>query len=187
MFFSFSCSIFAPLFSNKIIEGGLKPPLYLPVLMITTDHIRTIVGEYLADNEAYLVDVSVSPGNRIIVTIDHPEGLGIRSCVELSRWLEKQLDRDAEDFFLDVTSPGLDQPFKVFRQYSKNIGREVDVKRLDGTRITGKLVSADEKLGLILEEQVREKIEGRKAKRLVTRRYEVPMDQIKETKIVIKF
>lgn len=143
--------------------------------------------DYLSDNQAYLVDVSVSLGNRIVITIDHEQGIGIQTCAALSRWIEKHLDRETEDFSLDVTSPGLDQPFKVFRQYVKNVGKEIDVKRVDGTRVAGILISADEQKGIVLEQRGREKVEGKKSKQLVVRQHELTMDQIKETKIVIKF
>ncbi|MCA6361713.1 MAG: ribosome assembly cofactor RimP [Bacteroidetes bacterium] len=155
--------------------------------MITPQYIADLASAKLADSGSYLVDVSVAPGNRIVVTIDNEQGLGIADCVAMSRWIENQLDREAEDFSLDVTSPGLDQPFKVFRQYVKNIGREVEVKQTDGKKLGGILVSAAEGEGIVIEEKKREKVEGKKSKQNVTYRHEVPFASIKETKIVIKF
>src|SRR5665213_3445944 len=100
--------------------------------MMSASHIREIAEKKVTENKSFLVDVTVSASNKIKVTIDNFEGLAIDECVNMSRWIESQLDRDTEDFELEVSSPGLDQPFKVIRQYQKNIGKEVDVKFIDG-------------------------------------------------------
>jgi ribosome maturation factor RimP len=176
---------FCAAFQKSKRAGGLSP-LFL-CIMITQQHISDLAAAKLSEGSSYLVDVNIGPGNRILVTIDNEQGVGIRECVAVSRWIESQLDRETEDFSLEVSSPGLDQPFKVFRQYLKNIGREVEVKQTDGKKFSGILVAADEQTGIILEEEKREKVEGKKTKQLVKHRYEIPFITIKETIIVIKF
>lgn len=124
--------------------------------------------------------------NKIIVLIDREGGVGINQCVEVSRFIEKSLDRDAEDFELEVSSAGLDAPFKVLRQYQKNIGKEVDVKLADGKKVKGQLIEANEK-GITVQQVSKEKIEGRKAKQTVEKNLSFTFPEIKETKVVIKF
>ena len=84
-----------------------------------------MVEEKLASSSYYLVDVTVAPGNVITVEIDNDEAVSIDDCAELSRYIEERLDRDVEDYELEVGSAGITSPFKVLRQYIKNIGNEV--------------------------------------------------------------
>lgn len=154
--------------------------------MISDLHIRNLSEKAIEGTDCFLVDVHVTPMNRIIVLIDREGGVGIKQCVEVSRFIEKSLDRDAEDFELEVSSAGLDQPFKVLRQYQKNIGREVDVKLTDGKKIKGNLISANEN-GITIQQIIRERIEGRKAKQNVEKNFSFTFPEIKETKVVIKF
>lgn len=154
--------------------------------MISELHIRTLAEQALEGTDTFLVDVHVTPMNKIIVLLDRDGGVGINQCVEVSRFIEKSLDREAEDFELEVSSAGLDQPFKVLRQYQKNIGREVDVKLADGKKIKGNLISATES-GITVQQSVKERIEGRKAKQTVEKTYTFTFPEIKETKVVIKF
>jgi ribosome maturation factor RimP len=154
--------------------------------MISPQHIRELAENKLQDSSSYLVDVTVSAANKIRVIIDNFEGIAIKECVSMSRWIEGQLDRENEDFELEVTSPGLDQPFKVNKQYEKNIGREVDVVLADGQKITGKLVALENDT-VEIEQESKEKVDGKKGKQLVMRKFSLPLTDIKETRIVIKF
>lgn len=154
--------------------------------MISDLHIRELAERALEGTESFLVDVHVTPMNKIIVLIDGDGGVNIRQCVEVSRFIEKSLDRDAEDFELEVSSSGLDQPFKVLRQYQKNLGKEVDVKLKDGKKVKGNLISATEN-GITIQQISKERIEGRKAKQNVEKNFDFSFPEIKETKIVIKF
>lgn len=183
-FFDLLVLLLPSIYKNALFRGP-QPPVSLS--MITQQHIRELVIEKLGDSESYLVEVNIALGNRITITLDNDNNVGIAECVAVSRWVEHNLDRETDDFSLEVSSPGLDQPFKVFRQYLKNKGREVEVKLLDGTKLEGVLVDADETNGVVLEEQKREKVEGKKTKQLVTRRHEIPFTNLKETKIIIKF
>lgn len=154
--------------------------------MISDLHIRELAEKALEGTESFLVDVHVTPMNKIIVLIDRDGGVNIRQCVEVSRFIEKSLDRDAEDFELEVSSAGLDQPFKVLRQYLKNMGKEVDVKLKDGKKVKGNLLAATEE-GITIQQISKERIEGRKAKQSVEKNIEIKFPDIKETKVVIKF
>jgi ribosome maturation factor RimP len=154
--------------------------------MISTELIRELAEKKLEETGSYLVDVTVSAMNKIRITIDNLRGVSIQECVNLSRFVENQLDREREDFELEVSSPGLDQPFKVLQQYKKYTGREVEVKLSDGRKTEGKLVAADEN-EIVLEKTTKEKIENKKGKQLVTKTEVIPFEQVKETKIIIKF
>ena len=114
------------------------------MFMIEKGVITQLVEEKLASSDNYLVDVVVKPGNLIIIEIDNDEAVCIDDCVELSRYVEEHLDRDVEDFELEVGSAGVTSPFKVLRQYVKNIGNEVEMLLKSGVKLTGVLKSADE-------------------------------------------
>ena len=99
------------------MEGTDVPSFYSSKFMITEKVIRTLIDEKLGGSETYLVDLSVSSSNQIKIELDRMEGVSIDECVAMSRHIESALDRETEDFELQVSSPGLDQPFKVFQQY----------------------------------------------------------------------
>lgn len=154
--------------------------------MISNTQIRKLAEQKLEETGSYLVDVTVSATNKIRITIDNLRGISIQECVNVSRFIENQLDRETEDFELEVSSPGLDQPFKVLQQYKKYAGRDVEVKFTDGQKIEGKLVASNEE-DIVLEQTFKEKTENKKGKQLVTRTSVIPYDKIKETKLIIKF
>lgn len=112
--------------------------------MIEKIKILELVNQALEGSDKFLVNLKITPDNRIYVDIDGDNGVTIDDCIELSRAIESQLDRDEEDFALDVSSAGADQPLKLTRQYRKNIGREVEVVCFDGEKVEGELTAADE-------------------------------------------
>ena len=135
----------------------------------------------------FIVDISISATNVIHLELDKAEGyVSINECMSVSRNIEHNLDRESEDFELHVSSAGLDKPFRVLAQYTKNIGREVKVVTTDGKKMEGTLSTANEK-EITLETSRKEKIEGKKKKELIVEQHVFPMNQIKETKIVISF
>ena len=135
----------------------------------------------------FIVDISISATNVIHLELDKAEGyVSINECMSVSRNIEHNLDREWEDFELHVSSAGLDKPFRVLAQYAKNIGREVKVVTTDGKKMEGTLSAANEK-EITLETSRKEKIEGKKKKELIVEQHVFPMNQIKETKIVISF
>lgn len=129
-----------------MILGGLWSPILLPAKMINEDSIRELVEQHIQGTDVFLVDVAVKAGNAIRIHVDTPEGISIEACVRISRFLNEEMDRDVEDYSLEVSSPGLGSPFKVKQQYEKNLGRSIDILFSDGTRTSGKLeaVSDDE-------------------------------------------
>ena len=107
--------------------------------MIDAQNIRQWVEDHLSEEGGFLVDVTVSDGADIRVLVDAPEGMPISRCVAISRLIEGRLDRDVQDFALQVSTPGLDQPLKLRPQYDKNVGRMVAVQRHDGHKVEGTL------------------------------------------------
>lgn len=154
--------------------------------MIDKDVVKQLVEERLESTDTYLVDVSVKPGNLIVVEIDNDEGVCIDDCVNLSRFLEERLDRDVEDFELEVGSAGITSPFKVLRQYLKNIGNEVEVQLKSGVKLSGVLKAADEQ-GITLTVEKKEKPEGAKRKVTVEEDQQYAYEEIKYTKYLIRF
>lgn len=112
--------------------------------MIDKTLVQQAVSSAIEGTGLFLVDLTVSADNRIVVEVDSMEPMDVESCVALSRKIEAQLDRDAEDFELEVGSAGLTSPFKVKQQYEKNLGNEVEVLTRDGRKYTGTLVEAGE-------------------------------------------
>ena len=154
--------------------------------MISKGYIEELVKEKIADTEYFIVDISVSSSNLIRIEIDGDRGVKINDCVQISRHIEGNLDREEVDFELTVSSAGMDQPFKILRQYQRYLGRDVEIKTTKGEKLKGKLISADEDR-VEIETSRRERIEGKKKKQLVIENQLVPMDQVKETKVVISF
>ncbi|MDB4060978.1 ribosome assembly cofactor RimP [Vicingaceae bacterium] len=154
--------------------------------MITKAEIVKLVEEKIEGTEYYIVDISVSSSNQIRVEIDGDKGVKINDCVQISRHIEGNYDREEVDFELTVSSAGMDQPFKILRQYQRYVDREVEMKTTQGDKIKGILVSADDK-AVVLEVTRKEKIEGKKKKQIVIENKTVPMEQVKETKVVISF
>ena len=105
--------------------------------MIEKSIVKGLVEEWLEGRDYFLVDVSVSADDRIVVEIDHAEGVWIEDCVELSRFIESRLSREEEDYELEVGSAGIGQPFKVLQQYVNHVGSEVDVLTADGRKLHG--------------------------------------------------
>ena len=154
--------------------------------MIDRNIVSGIVGEWLEDKDYFLVDVTVSPDDKIVVEIDHAEGVWIDDCVDLSRFIESKLDREEEDYELEVGSAGIGQPFKVLQQYLIHIGKEVEVFTKEGKKMEGVLKSADEQ-NFVVTIQKKVKPEGAKRPKLVEEDVTYSYDEIKYTKYLISF
>ena len=154
--------------------------------MIDKKDVKTLAEEFLENSPDYLVDVIIAAGNVITVEIDNDNGVNIDDCVELSRYLESKLDRDAEDFELTVTSAGLTSPLKTTRQYKKYVGKEVEVLTKKGQKLHGILQSsADNDFTVEISKMV--KPEGAKRKTEVKENVTFPYEDVKYTKYQIKF
>ena len=128
----------------------------------------------------------MSPDDKIVVEIDHAEGVWIEDCVELSRFIESKLNREEEDYELEVGSAGIGQPFKVVQQYYNHIDREVEVLTKDGRKLTGVLKDADEdKFVVAVPKKV--KAEGAKRPKIVEEDETFRYDDVKYTKYLISF
>lgn len=117
--------------------------------MIEKIKILELVNNALEGSDKFLVNLKITPDNRIFVDIDGDNGVNIDDCIELSRAIESQLDRDEEDFELNVGSAGADMPLKLTRQYRKNIGRDLEVVTIDGKRAEGILEDASDE-GIVI-------------------------------------
>ena len=154
--------------------------------MIEKKTVCQIVEEWLEGKDYFLVEVTVSPDDKIVVEIDHAEGVWIEDCVELSRYIESKLNREEEDYELEVGSAGIGQPFKVLQQYYIHIGQEVEVMTKGGQKLTGVLKHADEeKFTVSVQKKV--KMEGDKRPKLVEVDETFTYEQIKYTKYLISF
>ncbi|MFA5850396.1 MAG: ribosome assembly cofactor RimP [Bacteroidales bacterium] len=154
--------------------------------MIHKESIVNLIESYLADNSLFLVDIKISSENDIEITIESTEVVDIRNCADISKIVESGLDREIEDYSLTVSSAGLDQPFKVFRQYQKFIGKEVEVVFKNGTKQTAILSAAlEDKIELSFSKL--EKIEGKKKRERVDIIQFYNLDEIKSTKPFINF
>lgn len=147
--------------------------------MISEQLIKDITTQHLEGTDRFAVSIAVKPDNRIRIFIDSDTHILIEHCIELSKFIEGQLNRETEDFELNVSSSGLDQPYKLPRQYVKNIGREVAVQTKDNKKIEGKLVTADAVSFCV--------IESSKVKKVISETTHTFLySDIKETKEIIK-
>lgn len=147
--------------------------------MISQQRIEELVTEKLDGSDLFLVEVQIGIGNKILVEIDGDNGVGIDHCVSLSRHIEGSLDRDVEDFELSVTSSGLGRPLKIERQFAKNIGRTVALKKTDGMVVEGQMLSANDGVTLLMP--------AAKKKKLPEREEHFGADEISEVKVKIVF
>ena len=153
--------------------------------MIKQEFIENLVSETLT-KEYFIVQVTIKKGNIIDVVIDGDNGVTIQKCVDLSRQIEQNLDRETDDFELTVSSAGLGNPFKVYRQYYKNTGKKVEVKINNEKPITGTLTRVDED-GFELETSTLEKEEGKNKKVEVIKTVRFNFDSKPEVKNSISF
>jgi len=154
--------------------------------MISQSQIIDVINEKLEADGYFLVSAEVKPSNLIIVFLDGEKGVLIDYCVKISRLIENSFDREAEDFSLEVSSAGIGQPFKVPRQYAKNIGRSVEVMTKDSKKITGILTEASQ-TGFVVKEEKMVKPEGKKKKELQVFNHAFNFDEVKFVKEIIKF
>ena len=154
--------------------------------MIEKKTVCQIVDEWLEGKDYFLVEVNISPDDKIVVEIDHKEGVWIEDCVDLSRYIESRLDREQEDYELEVGSAGIGQPFKVLQQYLAHTGEEVEVKNKDHSKLHGILEEAEENhLTLTILKKVKE--EGAKRPKMVSEDLKFSYEDINYTKYLITF
>lgn len=153
--------------------------------MISKELVETLVLKELSE-EYFVVNISIKKGNFIEIVIDGDQGVNIQKCVDVSRSVEGSLDREAEDFELSVSSAGLGKPFKVYRQYIKNIGKEVEVTPAEGKPISGIIKQVDED-GFDLQVSVLERPENSKKKVEVVKTHRFAFSSMPKVKNIISF
>lgn len=154
--------------------------------MIEKSIVKKLVEEWLEGKDYFLVDIAVTPDDRIVVEVDHAEGVWIEDCVDLSRFIESRLSREEEDYELEVGSAGIGQPFKVLQQYLNHVGCEVDVLTNDGKKLHGVLTAADAE-HFEVTVKVKKKLEGEKRPKWVEEVFSFLYSEVKYTKYSISF
>ena len=149
--------------------------------------IKDAITDEIVARGCFLVDVTVSKDNDIVLTVESESGkIELDDCVSLSRYFETKFDREVEDYSLTVSSAGLDQPFKVMKQYVKALGTKVEVSLKGGKKMVAVLVEADEE-SITLKYSAKEAVEGKKKKELVEHVDRFTMDQVNSVKPFIEF
>jgi ribosome maturation factor RimP len=154
--------------------------------VIDRNKIEELIRERLEESEVFVVDIQVKPGNVIRVYLDEPEGISIDTCVEFSRIIESGLDRDTDDFELQVSSPGLTEPLKVPEQYIKHIGQSVKILTNDEKKYIGEILSADSN-GFEINAEIKVKLAGSKKKTTEFQVVKLEYKEIKTTKVNLVF
>lgn len=154
--------------------------------MIDTKKIIEAAQRHLEGTDMFVVECTATPGDEIFLTIDSDTSVGIDACAELSRAVDAEFDREAEDFSLTVMSAGIGSELRDMRQYRKLTGSSVEVLLLSGVKILARLDEVDEE-GITLSFEEKQTVEGKKKKQLVKviRRY--PFAEIKYTKEWLDF
>jgi ribosome maturation factor RimP len=167
--------------------GGLKSPILLSFIlkMIEKVKIENLVKEYIGGTELFLVAVRISSTGRITILVDRKEGITIDECAKLSRFIENNLDRNVEDYELQVSSPGMDMPFLVKEQYYKNEGKQIEVIDFSGIRLTGILKNVTEG-GFELETVVKTKNHG-KSKSIEKKDISFNYEEVKSAREIVLF
>ena len=172
-----------------MIQGARLPPYFMhchKVEMNVSDIIDAINDEIVARG-CFIVEVSVSKDNDIILTVESEfSEIELDDCVSISRYFETKFDRDVEDYSLTVSSAGLDQPFKVYRQFVKAVGTKVEVLLKGGKKLVALLEAADQD-SITLKYSAKEAVEGKKKKEIVEHVDRFTMDQVNAVRPYIEF
>ena len=149
--------------------------------------VQEVLDAALAEREhLFLIDLSINDANKISVILDGDFGVNLQDCIDVSRAVENNLDREEQDFSLEVASAGVSSPLKLVRQFKKNIGRTIKVKTISSEEIEAELSMADDEK-ITLEWQAREPKKIGKGKETVDKKLEIPYENIKEAIVIISF
>ena len=154
--------------------------------MINKETVQTLTEEWLKNNDYFLVDINFAADDRIVIEIDHADGVWIDDCAELSRFLQERLGEELGDYELEVGSAGLGQPFKVAQQYVNHIGDTIEVLTLDGKKMQGVLKTVDGD-SFTITVQEKQKQEGKKRPVLVDVDKTFKMGGVKYAKYQLAF
>lgn len=154
--------------------------------MIDKELLTKTVEDAISGTSMFMVEITISADNNIVVELDSDESMDIDTCAEITRKIESVFDREVEDYELEVGSAGLTSPFKVKRQWTKNIGNEIEVLTRDGRKLMGTLVAADED-NFTIEYPVKVKEEGKKKPVIKAHKEVIDYTNSKKACYLIKF
>jgi len=156
--------------------------------LIRKETIAKLAEEFLKESSNYLIDVQVSASNKIRVYIENDEHVSIQECIKLSRHIEHSLDRESEDFELEVSSPGIDQPFRNERQYKKYAGKDISIVLANGSKVDGKLIELKDN-HIILSPTPIKKVKTQSTINSFSddTNAVIPLADVKETRLIIVF
>lgn len=189
------CIIFCISINNRTfvsvlaaLKEGTTVPFSFALLIASMkiEEIKQITEQILETKSLFLVDLTMSKDNVIEIFIDAQAGVSIQTCMEVSREIEQHFDRETEDFELTVASAGIGYPFKVEGQYQKNVGKSVEVKLNDNTKLTGILKSFTPET-VTLEYEEKRTVEGKKKKESVKTEKTIDRNEIKQIKDLVTF
>lgn len=156
--------------------------------MIDKNIIKTAVSEWLEKGDYYLVDLEMTADDRIVIEIDHADGVWIEDCADLSRFLQEKLGDELGDYELEVGSAGIGQPFKVVQQYHNHVGKDVEVLTADGKKLQGVLKSvSDDDIQFVVTVKEKQQVEGKKRPVLVEVDKTFAINDIKYCKYLLNF
>lgn len=164
---------------------GQKSPLF--ILKMLKQKVTNLLQEVLEEESSlFLISKEIKPGNKIVIVIDGDNGVTLNDCMKVSRHIEHNLDREEEDFSLEVYSAGISEGITHIRQYKKNVGRKLEVILDDNNKVTGTLVSADDEK-IKLQWKAREPKPIGKGKITVQKEQEIPYETIVKAKVMVTF
>ena len=154
--------------------------------MTFKEKINTLLAEALLEKPSvFLIDLTITDAFKVIVNLDGDSGVALQDCIDISRAIDNNIDREEQDFSLEVASVGVGSPLKMVRQYKKNVGRTLIVKLATET-IEAELVEANDNF-IILSWKAREPKKLGKGKETVQKRQEIPYTEIKEAIVTVTF
>ncbi|MFB6306272.1 MAG: ribosome assembly cofactor RimP [Flavobacteriales bacterium] len=148
--------------------------------------IKSYINEAINGTEIFLVDVKINVNNIVYIEVDEEDSISIEQCAELSRILNEKIGEKADEYEINVSSPGLSSPLKVMKQYEKNIGNKLNIKTQEGKKIKGKLEKVNNEQ-ITLTARVKEKKKNSKVKNWVQKTVHLDINDIKEAKQVLPF
>lgn len=154
--------------------------------MIDQKLVESLINDAIAGTTCFLVDLSIGNANEIKVEIDSDEGVTVSDCINVSRGIEHNLDREEEDFSLKVTSPGADQPLKVWRQYPRHVGRTVKIVTADDRELKGELLKVTDE-SLTIKTEPGKSGKGKKKVKIESEEIELNKQDIRSTTVVLSF
>jgi len=161
-------------------------PSFYKIMTFKEKVLKLLIDGLAEKPSVFLIDLTITEANKIIVTLDGDNGVQLQDCIDVSRSIEPNLDREEQDFSLEVASVGVGSPLKLVRQYKKNVERMLIVKLQDSTIIEAKLTDANDEQ-IVLSWEAREPKKIGKGKETVQKTREVPYSEIKEAIVTIIF